>query len=79
MYFHDERRVILKLEIGPTENPGGYHEKEKLGICEWSLPVSGATAIEIAAEAGFEGCRSEKQEGDWPLFRLIIKKSTGKL
>lgn len=73
MYFHDERRVILKLEIGPTENPGGYHEK-KIGNSEWSLPVSGATAIEIAAEAGFEGMQIGEAGGRLAAFPLNNQK-----
>lgn len=29
--------------------------KQHFGICEWSLPVSGTLAIEIAGEIGFDG------------------------
>lgn len=27
----------------------------KIGVCEWCLPVNGATAVELASEIGFEG------------------------
>ena len=53
--------------------------KRKLGICEWSLPVSGATAIEIAAEAGFEGMQIGEAGGRLAAFPLNNQKVTGKL
>ena len=48
--------------------------KRKLGICEWSLPVSGATAIEIAAEAGFEGMQIGEAGGRLAAFPLKNQK-----
>ena len=48
--------------------------KRKLGICEWSLPVSGATAIEIAAEAGFEGMQIGEAGGRLAAFPLNNQK-----
>lgn len=47
--------------------------KRKFGICEWSLPVSGATAIEIAAKIGFDGIQLGEAGGRKSAFPLNNK------
>lgn len=53
-------------------------QKNKFGICEWALPVSGPLAIQLASQIGFEGIQISDNGGSkmaFPLNNPNVQKS----
>lgn len=52
--------------------------KQPIGICEWSLPVSGPLAIKMAKEAGYDGIQIGEAGGrlmGYPLNNPMVQKA----